>query len=122
MADITKVQLLRNAGKVIVATAAAASQTIVYDRSDENIVIRVVNGDAAACRVKVTNQLGGTNLDVDIAAAGVYYIGALESATYKSPSTGKVTVQVLDQDNTAFSGTVGNVDFEVLALPISLLD
>lgn len=126
MADIAKVQLKRDEGVDVTKANGAASATIVYDRSDENIMIYIENGDAAACRVKFsTNGFGGedlADLDVDIAAGEFAAVGVLESMKFKDPATQKVTVQVLDQDNTAFSGTVTNVKFVVFAAPKSLVD
>jgi hypothetical protein len=123
MADLTKVQQLRNDGAVWLKTAGAASQTMVYDRSDDMIILLVENGDAAACRIKVSADgfgAGFVDLDVDIAAGEFAVIGPLESNRFKDPSTQKVTFEILDQDNTAFSGTVTNVLLTQLNAPISL--
>lgn len=123
MADLVKVQQLRNNGAVWLKTAGAASQTMVYDRSDDMIILLVENGDALDCRVKVSADgfgAGFTDLDVDIAAGEFAVIGPLESNRFKDPSTQKVTFEILDQDNTAFSGTVTNVLVTQLNAPISL--
>ena len=125
MADLTKVQLLRNDGAVWLKTAGAASQTMVYDRRDEAITLLVENGDAADCRIKVAaNGFGGSGvaLDVDIAAGEFAIVGPLESNRFKDPATQKVTFEILDQDNTAFSGTVGNVLLTQVNAPLSLTD
>jgi len=127
MADLTNVLTVRNGGSAdVTADAGAASQTIVYERSDENIVIRVANADANTAGVTVqTNGFGGEqadNLVVSVAQNEVKYIGALESMYYKDPATQKVTIEVLDPDGTAFSGTESNVTFEVIELPKSLTD
>ena len=125
MADLVKVQQLRNDGAVWLKTAGAASQTLIYDRRDEAIMLLVENGDAAACRIKVSANgfgAGSTDLDVDIAAGEFAIVGPLESNRFKDPATQKVTVQILDQDNTAFSGTVGNVLLTQVNAPLSLVD
>jgi len=125
MADLVKVQLLKNNGAVWLKTAGAASQTMVYDRRDEAITLLVENGDGAACRIKVSasgTMAGGTDLDVDIAAGEFAIVGPLESSRFKAAATGKVTLQILDQDDTAFSGTVGNVKLTQVNAPISLVD
>jgi len=125
MADVTSNLLKRNLGAAVVAVDGAASQTIDYsERADEKLVLHVVNGDAAACRIKVsTLGFGGSNaddLDVDIAAGEEASIGVLESMYFKDPATQKATFQILDQDNTAFSGTVTNVKLRLLELPKAL--
>ena len=127
MADSTKTLTVRNGGSAdVTADAGAASQTSVYDRSDENIVIRVENVDANTAGITVqTNGYGGEqadNLVIEVAQNEVKYIGVLESMYYKAPSDGKVTIQVLDPDGTAFSGTVTNVNFEVIELPKGIND
>lgn len=124
MPDITSQLLKRNLGAAVVKTVGAAELTIPYVRSDANYVIFVENGDAAACRVKFLNSgYGGEglpDLDVDIAAGEFAAVGELESMLFKAPSDQKVTLQVLDQDDAAFSGTVTNVTFIVFELPKAL--
>jgi len=125
MADLVKVQQIRNDGAVWLKTAGAASQTMDYDRRDEATFLLVENGDSAACRIKVAaNGFGGsgTALDVDIAAGEFAIVGPLESNRFKDPATQKVTFQILDQDNTAFSGTVTNVLLTQVNAPLSLVD
>lgn len=125
MADITAIQSLRNAGAAWTKNAGAASQTMVYDRSDENIVLLIENTDAAPCRVKATAAgygAGGTDLDIDVAAGEFAVVGVFESNRFKDPATQKVTLQILDQDDTAFSGTVTNVLLSQIYLPKSLTD
>jgi len=131
MADLTPIQLLRNSGVDWTKTAGAASQTMVYNRRDEAIYLLVENGDDDDCRIKVAaNGYGdgsagagdGTALDVDIAAGEFAIVGPLESNRFKAPSTQKVTFEILDQDDTAFSGTVGNVLLTQVNLVKSLTD
>ncbi len=125
MADLTKVQLIRNNGAVWLKEAGAASQTLVYDRRDEAITLLVENTDAAPCRIKVSaSGFGGSgvDLDVDIAAGEFAIVGPLESNRFKDPATQKVTAQILDQDDSAFSGTVTNVLLTQVNAPISLVD
>ena len=124
MAALTTNLTLRNDGKLITTTPGAATQTILYDRSDEKFVIHVTNGDALDCRIKVLSLGNGDgdspDLDVDIAASETFVIGALESMTYKDAATQSVTLEILDQDNSAFSGTVTNVVFTLIELPKAL--
>lgn len=126
MADVTKIQSKRNVGVAWTKASGAASQTIVYDRSDENIVLLFENGDALDCSVNViangnmSGDLG--DLEIEIAAGEFAVLGAAESARFVAPSTGKVTLTITDQDQTAFSGTVTNVKVTALALPKSLVD
>ena len=125
MADLTAIQQLRNNGADWTKTAGAASQTMVYNRRDEAIILLVENGDAADCRIKVVaNGFGDgfTDLDVDVAAGEFAIIGPLESMRFKDPATQKVTFEILDQDNTAFSGTVTNVLLTQTNAPLSLTD
>lgn len=126
MADLTPIQLVRNNGVDWTKTAGAASQTFVYNRRDEAIYILVENGDAADCRFKVSSNGTGAgdlaDLDVDIAAGEFAIVGPLESSRFKDAATQKVTAQILDQDDTAFSGTVGNVLVTQVNLPKSLVD
>lgn len=124
MADVTKNLLKVNEGAAVTPVDGAASQTVVFDRSDSKIVIHILNGDAAPCRVKflagdgMSATLG--DLDVDIAASEEAAVGILESARFKED--GKVTFEILDQDDTAFSGTVANVKVRVFELPKGLVD
>jgi hypothetical protein len=125
MADLTLVQQIRNNGAVWLKTAGAASQTMVYNRRDEAIMLLVENGGGAACGIKVTAGgfgAGSTDLDVDIADGEFAIIGPLESSRFKAPATGKVTFQILDQDDTAYSGTVASVLVTQVNAPISLVD
>jgi len=125
MADLVLNQLLRNDGAVWLKTAGAASQTMVYDRRDEAITLLVENGGGAACRIKVAaNGFGGSgvDLDVDIADGEFAIVGPLESNRFKDPATGKVTFEILDQDDTAYGGTVGSVLVTQVNAPLSLTD
>lgn len=120
MADITLNQGELNTGVSFTETNGAASQTIDYSsQHDNDVVLLVRNTDAANCRIKVaTNGYGGGNasaLDVDVDASANAII-QLESMYYKDPDTGKVTFQVLDQDDTSFSGTVTNVKVSAIAV------
>ena len=113
VADITLNQAKLNEGVAFTKTAGAASQTLDMSAiSDFQTIILLQNGDAADCRVKFsTNGYGASNaddIDVDI-AAGEFAVIQVESMYVKDPSTGKATFQILDQDDTAFSGTVANV-------------
>lgn len=126
MADLTPIVKTRNGGTVWTETDGAASQTIVMDRRDEAICLLVRNTDAAPCRIKVDNDGFGAegvgDIDVDIAAGAFAVVGPFESNRVKDPATQKATVQILDQDDTAFSGTVTNVKLTQLNDVKSLID
>ena len=125
MADLTPITLLRNNGKAWTKTAGAASQTMVYDRRDEAINLLVENGGGADCRIKVAANgygAGITDLDVDIASGEFAIVGPLESNRFKDPATGKVTFEILDQDDSAYSGTIGSVLLTQVNAPKSLID
>ena len=124
MADLTVVQATRNAGTAWTKNNGASSQTIdMGSYADENITILMENGDASNCRVKFSsNGYGGGGLDdidVDI-TAGEFAVIVLESYIVKDPDTEKVTLQILDQDDTSFSGTVTNVKLSVINAPKGL--
>lgn len=114
MADITINQAKLNEGVAFTKTAGAASQTLDMSAiSDFQTIILLENGnDTEDCRVKfATNGYGANNadaIDVDI-AAGEFSVIQVESMYVKDPATGKATFEILDQDNTAFSGTVADV-------------
>jgi len=127
MADVTLIQSKRNAGAVAAAVAGAASQTVVYGRSDENIMLLIRNtDDTNACRITVAangNMAGDQgDLEVDMAVSTDAVIGVLESARFLAASTGKITFQILDQDDTAFTGSESDVLVYVLHAPLSLVD
>lgn len=126
MADVTKIQSLRNKEIAWTKTAGAASQTVVYDRSDENIVLLFENGGGADCSVNLIangNMAGDVgDYEVEISDGEFAIVGAVESARFVAPSTNKLTFTITDQDGTAYSGTVGSVKVTALALPKSLVD
>jgi len=127
MADVTNYILNRSAGKTVAKEAGAAAFTIDYaGRSDENVVVVIENTDGVnACRVKFSAGVGANavlgDLDVDIAASALGAVGVLPSSRFKN-ADGKIDVQVLDQDDTAFTGTASDVKFIVLELPKALTD
>lgn len=125
MADVTKTTLSRNAGAEITSNNGAASQTIVCNRSDEKVLVRVSNSDAtsAMIRFKANGRMAGTQGDLDVTVAQNKIFGVtLESSRFKDPATGKITVQVLGTDAGAFGGTVTNVKVEVIEMPKGLID
>ena len=127
MADVTKIQSARNSSAVAAAVAGAASQTIVYDRSDENIWILARNTDSTnACRLKFAangNMAGDIGvLNVDMAKSTDAVVGPLESARFVAPSTNKVTFEILDQDDTSFTGSESDILLYVIDAPLSLVD
>ena len=115
MADVTKSVMDLNAGTAITSNAGAASQTIVWNRGDEKIFIRLENQDANTALVTFTGAGFGQPVAVTVSldeddVKGVF----LESMRVKDPSTQKVTATITDPDGTAFSGTVTNVTIEVI--------
>lgn len=126
MADVTKIQSKRNEGVAWTKASGAASQTVVYDRSDENIVLLFENGGGADCSVNIIgngNMAGDQgDLEIEIADGEFAVLGAAESARFVAPSTNKLTFTITDQDGTAYSGTVGSVKVTALALPKALVD
>jgi hypothetical protein len=126
MADVTKNQIKRNAGTTITVVNGTESQTIVYDRSDENILIHVQNTNTAnACRIKIAGNGTGAgttgDLNIDIAGSGETAV-VLESSRFKSALTGKVTFKILDQDDSSFSGDKSKVKIRVFDMPKGLTD
>jgi len=118
MADLTGIQTKRNAGVALTKTAGAASQTISMDRRDEKILLLIENGnDTEDCEVKFTAAIGD-DLVVNVDAGEFAIVGCLESAKFKIAE--KVTVQILDQDGSEYSGTVGLVTLTQINSPISL--
>lgn len=124
---ITRSLLVKNDGADVTSVAGAASQTVTFDdRSDRNLVLRFENTDVTnPCRIKFAAgdgmSAGQGDLDVDIAVSSVVAVGHLESARFIDAS-GEVTFEILDQDNTAFTGAVTDVLVEVLELPKALTD
>lgn len=127
MANITTSLLKKNAGATVTPVNGAASQTVDYTaRSDSNLLMIFNNTTAAPCRIKVKNGgvigAGAPDLDVDIAAGAQAGIGHLESTYFKSPTTGAVTFEILDQDDSGFSGAVADVKVSILELPKALIN
>ena len=123
MADVTKSVMKRGAGTAITSNAGAASQTIVWNRSDDNIFIRLSNSDAATALVTFTGvgfgaQLAKTVTLVQNDVKGIY----LESFNVKDPATQKVTATITNANGTAYSGTVTNIKIEVIEAPKALVD
>jgi hypothetical protein len=123
MADVTKSIMVRNVGTAITSNSGSASQTIVWNRSDEHILIRLTNSDAttALVRFKGEGYGGEANIDVQVpqnAVKGVF----VESFKVKDVETQKVIVEILDTDGTSFGGTVTNIKIEVIESPKALID
>jgi hypothetical protein len=123
MADLTKSIAGLNSAVDVTSNAGAASQTIVCNRGDEKVIIRMSNADAATALVTfVGNGFGApTAVEATLEQNDVKVI-QLESNRVKAPSTQKITATVTDADGTAYSGTVTNVAFEVLEAFKSLVD
>lgn len=125
MAQLTKTSTVINgASDDATINAGAAAQEILYDRSDENIIIRVTNSDAETATIVIeTDGFGGgdaANTTFTVAQDEVKYIGLLESMYYKDPATQEVSLLVQSAAGAVFAGTVTNVKFEVVELPKSL--
>jgi len=126
MANVTASELTRNEWAVVTANDGAASQTVVYDRGDEDIHVIINNGDAADAAIIVrANGFGAGGdandyLTVVTAGAEVAFVG--ESNKYKDPDTQAVTIEILESSSTitssvTFSGTVSLVKVKVIESP-----
>lgn len=126
MADITKNLLKVNDGATVTKEAGSASFTIDLEgRGDENYAVIVENTDGAnACRVTFKAGVGMSatqgDLEVDIAISSLAGVGYFESARFINVD-GKIDVEVLDQDDGAFTGTEADVKFIVVELPKQLV-
>ena len=123
MADVVKSIMKRGVETAITANNGAASQTIVWNRSDDNIMIRATNSDAATALLTFTGTGFGSGKAKTITLAqnatkGIY----LESFDVKDPATQKVTCTITNTNGTAYSGTVTNVKIEVIEAPKALVD
>lgn len=123
MADVVKSTMDWNVGTAITSNAGAASQTIVCDRGDEKVLIRMSNADAATALVTFTGAGfgGATAKTVTLAqndVKGIY----LESFFVKSPSTQKITATITNANGTTYSGTVTNIKIEVIEAPKGIVD
>lgn len=123
MADITKQALVPNGAKALTFGNGAATQDIVGG-VDERTLLIVKNTDAQTCRVWVRKGDGiraVADFYVDVAQNGYAVIGPLESSIYKDVSTGKIKVDITDDDSTtapsAFPGTITNVKVAVVYVP-----
>lgn len=126
MAEITKITCIKNSGSPdVTATAGAASQTVAYDRSFENIVIRVENTNLNTASITLVTAGSMTskadNVVVEVAQNEVKYLAGLESMYFKG-SDGNMTIEILDDDGTAFTGDPADVNFEVIELPKGLIN
>lgn len=125
MADVTKSIMTRNNGATITTNNGAASQTVVCNRGDEKVLIRVSNSDAttALIRIKANGFGAGKQGDLDVQVAQNAVRGfVLESSRFKDPATQKLTIEVLGVGGGAFGGTVTNVKIEIIEMPKGLID
>jgi hypothetical protein len=123
MADLTKSIMQYGTEVAITSNAGAASQTIVWNRSDGNIFIKATNSDAAPATITFTAAGVGAPAAKTITLAqnatkGIF----LESFNVKDPATQKVTATITNANGTAYSGTVTNVKIEVIEAPKALVD
>jgi len=123
MADLTKSIAGLNSAVDVTSNAGAASQTIVCDRGDEKVFIRMSNADEATALVTFAGNGFGAPVDVEVTLEeNDVKVIQLESNRVKAPSTQKITATVTDADGTEYSGTVTNVAFEVIEAFKSLTD
>jgi len=124
MADFNKIVTLRNAASAAVTpTNGAATFEVVYDRSDENIVLRFTSTDATAALITVVADGtggGGTDMTFQLTQNEIKYVGALESMRFKRASTGRVHFKITNVNGSAYSGTLTNIKVEVIGLPKTL--
>lgn len=121
MADTTKILLEKNMTNDLgTLTAGAASQTLQFDGENEKMLILVLNTDTADAAVQFSSgdhwQASIGSLISDAIAQNDYAAFVLETARFKD-SAEELTMEVLDPDGTAFTGTVGNVEYALLELP-----
>jgi hypothetical protein len=123
MADVVNSIMKVGTEVAITSNAGAASQTIVWNRSDRNIFIRATNVDAAAATITFTGAGFGAPAAKTIVLAQNAVKGIfLQSSNVKDPATQKVTATITNANGTEYSGTVTNVKIEVIESPKSLLD
>lgn len=122
MADIAISQVKRNEAGEVTPVNGAATATIPYARSDENIVVHILNAGAQAAAVTFVAAgvgAGGLgNLAIADIAQNDEFAVVLESSRFKNPTTQKVTVTTA----VAEGGSVANVKFRILGLPKALVD
>lgn len=123
MADLTKIALTPNGAKEVTFTNGAATQDIVGG-VDERTFLIVKNTDAEKCRVWIRKGDGIRAIKdyyVDVAQNKEFIIGPLESSIYKDVSTGKIKVDITDDNSTTspsvFPGTITNVKLAVVYVP-----
>jgi len=125
MADIAKLELVRDGAATLVFLSGAATQDIVADVPDERMTIIVQNLDTQTARVWIRKGDGIKSVDgdlyVDVAQNAVKIIGPLESARFKDMDTGRITVDITDDDSatapSVFAGTITNVKIKPVYIP-----
>jgi hypothetical protein len=123
MGDLTKLKLVPNGAKALTFSNGAATQDIVGG-VDERTLLIVKNTDAQTARVWVRKGDGiraAADFYVDVAQNGYSVIGPLESSIYKDVTTGKIKVDITDDDDaddpSEFAGTITNVKLAVVYIP-----
>jgi len=123
MADSTKIQLLENAGVLSAQENGAASQTLVYDTGYDRVVVEIENTDALPVTATFVagNGMAASKGDLSQAITNTqtFTFAELESDRFKD-ADGKVTLNLTDDDGSAFSGTITNVKVRVFYLPKAL--
>ncbi len=98
MADILVNKAVRDGYSECTLATGGASQTFVYDTTDEKTAVVITNSgnSEADVTVKAGNGLrcaiGDLNVTVPAGETGI--IGPLDSMRFKDLSTGKVTVEI----------------------------
>lgn len=117
MADMTKLNAVKNGSKEVTLTNGGASQTIAISK-DESFILYVRNTDAAPATITVAAGNGIASVmgaaSVAVAQNKEFILGPFESARFGN--AGKLTVTITNADGTEFSGTVTNVKLAPIQL------
>lgn len=98
MADITVNKATRDGFAQCTLATGAASQTFVYDTTDEKTAVIITNSGSAAAKVTVKAGSGLRcaigDLEVSVPAGATGIVGPLDSMRFKDMTTGKVTIVI----------------------------
>jgi uncharacterized protein (UPF0210 family) len=97
MADLNKINAVKNGNVTFAASAGASTQTIPITK-DEKMAIYVNNASASAVTATVVKGNGICSVQGDLAvtvpASSAMLIGPLESARFVDTTTGKYTLNL----------------------------
>ncbi len=120
MADIAIDDLSLNDVTIVGLTSGSASQTLEFDGKDHKTAIVALNGDSNDAYLKVSAgdfwQSDQFPKSLGPIEQNEYGFVVLESGPAKD-SDAEITVEILDSDGTAFSGTASNVELAIVELP-----